>query len=41
MIVFGIALLGCGAQKPPEPGKGIGEDIRDLKSAMRSEKQLA
>jgi Sec-independent protein translocase protein TatA len=42
IVVFGIALLGFGAKKPPELGKGIGDDnIRDLKSAMRSEKKMA
>jgi len=35
LVIFGIALLVFGPKKLPELGKGIGEGIRGLKSAMR------
>ena len=34
LVIFGIALLVFGPKKLPELGKGIGEGIRSLKSAM-------
>jgi sec-independent protein translocase protein TatA len=35
LVIFGIALLVFGPKKLPELGKGIGEGIRSLKSAMK------
>jgi sec-independent protein translocase protein TatA len=35
LVLFGIALLVFGPKKLPELGKGIGEGIRGLKSAMK------
>ena len=35
LVLFGIALLVFGPKKLPELGKGIGEGIRSLKSAMK------
>ena len=35
LVIFGIALLMFGPKKLPELGKGIGEGIRGLKSAMK------
>jgi sec-independent protein translocase protein TatA len=35
LVIFGIALLVFGPKKLPELGKGIGEGIRGLKSAMK------
>ncbi len=35
LVIFGIALLVFGPKKLPELGKGIGECIRGLKSAMK------
>jgi sec-independent protein translocase protein TatA len=35
LVIFGIALLVFGPKKLPELGKGIGEGIRGLRSAMR------
>jgi sec-independent protein translocase protein TatA len=37
LVIFGIALLIFGPKKLPELGKGIGEGIRGLKSAMKAE----
>ena len=39
MVMFGIALLIFGPKKLPELGKGIGEGIRGLKSAMKAEEE--
>ena len=36
--MFGIALLVFGPKKLPELGKGIGEGIRGLKSALKDPK---
>jgi len=41
LIVFGIALLVFGPRKLPELGKGLGEGIRGLKSAMSGKEQKA
>lgn len=35
LLIFGLALLVFGPKKLPELGKGIGEGIRGLKSAMK------
>lgn len=35
LVIFGIALLVFGPKKLPELGKGLGEGIRGLKSAMK------
>ena len=37
IVIFGIALLVFGPRKLPELGKGLGEAIRGLKSAMKAE----
>ena len=37
LVIFGIALLVFGPKKLPELGKGIGEGIRGLKSAIKAE----
>lgn len=37
IAIFGIALLVFGPRKLPELGKGLGEAIRGLKSAMKAE----
>jgi sec-independent protein translocase protein TatA len=39
LVIFGIALLVFGPKKLPELGKGIGEGIRGLKSAMKEQEQ--
>jgi sec-independent protein translocase protein TatA len=39
LVLFGIALLVFGGKKIPELGKGIGEGIRGLKSAMKEEEK--
>jgi sec-independent protein translocase protein TatA len=39
LVIFGIALLVFGGKKLPELGKGIGEGIRGLKSAMKEEEK--
>jgi len=39
LIIFGIALLVFGPKKLPELGKGIGEGIRGLKSAMKADEE--
>ena len=39
LVVFGIALLVFGPKKLPELGKGIGEGIRGLKSAMKDHEE--
>lgn len=39
LIIFGIALLVFGPKKLPELGKGIGEGIRGLKSAMKDHEE--
>jgi sec-independent protein translocase protein TatA len=39
LVVFGIALLVFGPRKLPELGKGIGEGIRGLKSAMKEHEE--
>jgi sec-independent protein translocase protein TatA len=35
LVIFGIALLVFGPKKLPELGKGVGEGIRGLKSALK------
>jgi len=35
LIIFGIALLIFGAGKLPQLGKGLGEGIRNFKSAVK------
>ena len=37
LVIFGIALLVFGPKKLPELGKGIGEGIRGLKSAIKAD----
>ncbi|MGA7931255.1 MAG: twin-arginine translocase TatA/TatE family subunit [Candidatus Sulfotelmatobacter sp.] len=37
LMILGIALLGFGPTKLPELGKGIGDGIRGLKSAMKNQ----
>src|ERR1700739_60117 len=37
LVIFGIALLVFGPKKLPELGKGIGEGIRGLRSAMKDQ----
>ena len=37
LVIFGIALFIFGPKKPPELGKGIGEEIRGFKSAIKAE----
>ena len=39
LVIFGIALLVFGPKQLPELGKGIGESIRGLKSAMKDHKE--
>lgn len=39
LVIFGIALLIFGPKKLPELGKGIGEGIRGLKSAMKEHEE--
>ena len=39
LVIFGIALLVFGPRKLPELGKGIGEGIRGLKSAMKEHEE--
>jgi sec-independent protein translocase protein TatA len=34
LVIFGIALLVLGPRKIPELGKGLGEGIRNFKSAF-------
>jgi sec-independent protein translocase protein TatA len=41
LVIFGIALLVFGPKKLPELGKGIGENIRGFKSAMKSQEDAA
>jgi sec-independent protein translocase protein TatA len=41
LVIFGIALLVFGPKKLPELGKGIGEGIRGLKSAMKESADLS
>lgn len=36
LVISGIALLVFGPKKLPELGKGIGESIRNFKTAMKS-----
>ena len=37
LLIFGIALLMFGPKKLPELGKGIGDGIRDFKSAIKAD----
>ena len=37
LIILGIALLVLGPRKIPELGRGIGEGIRGLKSALKAD----
>jgi sec-independent protein translocase protein TatA len=39
LMIFGIALLVFGPKKLPELGKGIGEGIRGLRSAMKEHEE--
>lgn len=39
LLIFGIALLVFGPKKLPELGKGIGEGIRGLKTAIQADDQ--
>jgi len=39
LVIFGLALLVFGPKKLPELGKGIGEGIRGLKSAMKADEE--
>jgi sec-independent protein translocase protein TatA len=39
LVILGIALLVFGPKKLPELGKGLGQGIRDFKSALRSEQE--
>ena len=39
LVIFGIALLVFGPKKLPALGKGIGEGIRGLKSAMQENEE--
>jgi sec-independent protein translocase protein TatA len=39
LLIFGIALLVFGPKKLPELGKGIGDGIRGLKSAMKDHEE--
>ena len=39
LVIFGIALLVFGPKKLPELGKGIGEGIRGLRSAMKEHEE--
>jgi sec-independent protein translocase protein TatA len=41
LIVLGIALLVLGPRKIPELGRGIGEGIRGLKSALKVDEKSA
>ena len=41
VVIGGIALLVFGPKKLPELGKGIGEGIRDFKSAIGDEEKVA
>ena len=38
LVIFGIAVLVFGPKRLPALGKGLGEAIRDFKSAVHSEK---
>jgi len=35
LVIFGIAILVFGPRKLPELGKGIGQGIKEFKSAMK------
>jgi sec-independent protein translocase protein TatA len=39
LLLLGIALLVFGPKKLPELGKGLGQGLRDFKSAMASEEK--
>jgi sec-independent protein translocase protein TatA len=39
LVIFGLALLVFGPKKLLELGKGIGEGIRGLKSAMKADEE--
>jgi sec-independent protein translocase protein TatA len=39
LLILGIAVLLFGGRKIPEVAKGLGEGIREFKSALRSDKQ--
>jgi len=41
LMIFGIALLVFGPKKLPELGKGIGDGIRGLKSAMKAPEEAS
>jgi sec-independent protein translocase protein TatA len=41
LVIFAIALLVFGPRKLPELGKGLGESIRGLKSAMAAKEEPA
>jgi len=39
LVVLGIAVLIFGGRKIPELGKGLGEGIRNFKTAMRGDEK--
>ena len=39
LVIFGIALLVFGPKTLPELGKGLGDGIRDFKSAMKDREE--
>ena len=41
MVVMGIAVLLFGGKKIPEVAKGLGEGIRNFKSALKGEEKQA
>jgi sec-independent protein translocase protein TatA len=41
LVIAGLALLLFGPKKLPELGKGLGEGIRDFKSALNQEEKPA
>lgn len=40
LVIFGIALLVFGPKKLPELGRGIGEGISGLRSALKERERL-
>lgn len=41
VLILGIALLMFGGRKIPDLAKGLGEGIRNFKTALKSEEQTA
>jgi sec-independent protein translocase protein TatA len=41
MVIMGIAVLLFGGKKIPEVAKGLGEGIRNFKSALKGEEKQA